>query len=288
VKFRRRREGKTDYTQRRALVVQAKNKYNAARNRLVVRFTNKYVICQIVYSTIAGDRVLAAAYSWELPRYGLKTGLKNYAAAYCTGLLVARRVLTKLSLNEKYPGAEEVSGEIPTIEDEGRTFYVEDLDEDKRPLRCVLDVGVRPTTRGARLMGALKGASDGGLDIPHSEKRFPGYDAESKEYNADAHRARIFGGHIKEHMNELQEEDAEAYEKHFSQYIKAGVSADDLEQLFENVHKAIRADPSAKAKTKVQKHTTKPKPARRSLAQRKDRVRQKKAAHAKRVAEGRA
>merc|ERR1719209_473832 len=33
----------------------------------------------------------------------------------------------------------------------------------------------------------MKGAVDGGLDIPHSEKRFPGYDAESKELNADVH-----------------------------------------------------------------------------------------------------
>ena len=28
-------------------------------------------------------------------------------------------------------------------------------------------------TTGARVFGALKGAVDGGLDIPHSEKRFP-------------------------------------------------------------------------------------------------------------------
>lgn len=44
--------------------------------------------------------------SSELPRYGLKVGLTNYAAAYCTGLLLARRVLAKLGLDKHY----EVSG----------------------------------------------------------------------------------------------------------------------------------------------------------------------------------
>jgi large subunit ribosomal protein L5e len=288
VKFRRRREGKTDYGQRRGLVIQAKNKYNTARHRLVVRFTNKYVICQVVYSTIEGDRVLTAAYSSELPRYGLKAGLKNYAAAYCTGLLVARRLLKKLGMDEMYAGAEEVTGEIPSVEDEGRTFYVESLEE-RRPFRCVLDVGVRPTTRGARLFGALKGASDGGLDIPHSEKRFPGYDAESKSYDAGVHRDRIFGGHIRDHMSELRGEDADAYEKHFATYVKNGVGADDLEDLYENVHKAIRADPEAKPAAKRAEHDLRFKnPKRRSLAQRQDRVRQIKAAHARAVAQGRA
>ena len=35
---------------------------------------------------------MTAAYAHELPRYGVKVGLTNYAAAYCTGLLLARRV----------------------------------------------------------------------------------------------------------------------------------------------------------------------------------------------------
>lgn len=35
---------------------------------------------------------MCAAYSHELPKYGICVGLTNYAAAYCTGLLLARRV----------------------------------------------------------------------------------------------------------------------------------------------------------------------------------------------------
>ena len=39
--------------------------------------------------------MVAAAYSHELSEYGLTVGLTNYSAAYCVGLLLARRVLTK-------------------------------------------------------------------------------------------------------------------------------------------------------------------------------------------------
>jgi hypothetical protein len=42
--------------------------------------TNTDIICQIVYSVIDHDVVMAAAYSHELPRYGIPVGLTNYAA----------------------------------------------------------------------------------------------------------------------------------------------------------------------------------------------------------------
>jgi len=75
VKFKRRREGKTDYAARRALVIQDKNKYNAPKYRLVVRFTSTDIIVQIVYATVQSDRVLSAAYAHELKqeRYGIKS-----------------------------------------------------------------------------------------------------------------------------------------------------------------------------------------------------------------------
>jgi large subunit ribosomal protein L5e len=38
--------------------------------RLVVRITNKQVICQVVYAKLQGDFVLCQASSKELPRYG--------------------------------------------------------------------------------------------------------------------------------------------------------------------------------------------------------------------------
>merc|ERR1711990_984039 len=78
VKYRRRREGKTDYYARKRLVTQDKNKYNSPKFRFVVRFSNKDITCQVVSSTVAGDLCLTSAYSHELPRYGVKVGLTNY------------------------------------------------------------------------------------------------------------------------------------------------------------------------------------------------------------------
>lgn len=65
-------EGKTDYQARLKLTLQDKNKYNSPKYRFVVRFTNKDIVCQIIYAKVRGDVVLAAAYSHELPNYGVK------------------------------------------------------------------------------------------------------------------------------------------------------------------------------------------------------------------------
>merc|ERR1719199_2274422 len=84
-KYKRRREGKTDYHARRALVKQSKNKYNSPKYRFVVRISNSKVVCQVAFSEVIGDRILCHADSAELQkRYGAKVGLKNYAACYAT------------------------------------------------------------------------------------------------------------------------------------------------------------------------------------------------------------
>lgn len=234
VKFRRRREGKTDYYARKRLVVQEKNKYAVPKWRMIVRITNKDIICQIASAKIEGDQVLCAAYSHELPRYGVKVGLTNYAAAYCTGLLLARRVLKKLGLDGTYEGQKEVDGDM---------FNVEKIDGERGSFRCHLDVGLARTTTGARIFGALKGAADGGIDIPHSENRFPGYDPEGKSLAADVHRKHIFGQHVAEYMKKLMDEDEDAYKKQFSKFIKLGIVADELEDIYKKAHAAIRANP---------------------------------------------
>ncbi len=54
-------------------------------------------LVQIAYAKIEGDQIVCAAYSHELPKYGIAVGLTNYAAAYCTGLLLARRVRAHIS-----------------------------------------------------------------------------------------------------------------------------------------------------------------------------------------------
>lgn len=290
VKYRRRREGKTDYYARVRLIRQDKNKYMSPKYRLVVRFTNSQCIAAVVRADITGDVTMASAYSSELQkRYGLKAGLKNYAAAYCTGLLCARRLLTKVGLADTYEGSEDVTGEINEAEGmDGKTYYVPEVDEEKRPFRCFLDVGLAATSKGCRIWGALKGASDGGLDIPHNPKQFPGYDAESGEYDASAHRDMIFGANVANYMNTLQEEDPEAYNKMFSQYIANGIDGEGLEDMYAAVHAAIRENPGRGEKN-VQAHDKKwQNRAKTNLKQRKHRIVQKKRARWAKLAAARA
>lgn len=270
VKYRRRREGKTDYFARKRLIIQNKNKYNTPKYRLIVRTTNKNIIAQVAYATIEGDKVVCDARSSELPRYGIKTGLTNYPAAYAVGLLLARRLNKKYGLDETYQGVEKVDGEDYYVEKEGErgAFY------------CVLDTGLARTSSGARIFGVLKGAVDGGLDIPHSNKRFPGSNTESGDYDAAVHRSRILGEHISTYMQTLMDEDEEAYKRQFSSYQKEGIMPDMIEDMFAKAHAAIRSDPAPAAK-KVHPEGWKPKSykkQRMSLAQRKGRVAQKKAA----------
>ena len=80
VQFRRRKEGKTDYKARKALVISGKP-------RLVVRNTLKNVIAQIIVAKPHGDEVLVSAHSRELKKYEWKAHAGNLSSAYLTGLL---------------------------------------------------------------------------------------------------------------------------------------------------------------------------------------------------------
>jgi len=267
VKFRRRREGRTDYYARKRLVVQDKNKYNTPKYRLIVRITNKDIITQIAYAKIEGDVIVCSAYAHELPRYGVKVGLTNYAAAYCTGYLLARRLLKKFKLSEIYAGNEKVDGEL---------YEVENIDDQPNTFRAFLDVGLARTSTGARIFGVLKGAADGGIDVPHNEKRFPGYDTEEKSLSADVHRKHIFGQHVADYMRQLLEEDEEAYKKHFSRYIKLGLTADNLEDMYKKAHEAIRKSPEAIKKDRKEPPQRGVKRKKLTLADRKNKVAQRK------------
>ncbi|POS84129.1 Translational machinery component, partial [Erysiphe pulchra] len=225
-KYKRRRIGKTDYYARKRLITQAKNKYNTPKYRLVIRFTNRDIVAQIVTSEITGDKVFCAAYSHELKAYGIEHGLTNWAAAYCTGLLIARRVLKKLGLENDFVGVEEADGEYNLTEaSEG---------DSRRPFKAILDVGLARTSTGARVFGALKGASDGGIFVPHSENRFPGYDIESKELDAEVfeNTSSVFQG-----------------------YIDDEIEADGLEELYQEAHKQIRENPWKKVEGSESKKT---------------------------------
>jgi large subunit ribosomal protein L5e len=269
VKFKRRRENKTDYQARKALVIQDKTKYNSPKYRLVVRFTNADIICQIAYATISSDKIMCAAYAHELSNYGVKGGYTNYAASYATGLLVARRVLKKLNLDTIYLGQEKP---------DGKNFMVKQVEGKNRPFYVLLDVGLRRTTTGARLFSALKGAVDGGLEIPHNNRRFVGYNSETDKFDPSVLRKHIFGQHVAEYMKQLKSDNPDKFSKHFSVYVKNNIGPDDIEKMWANAHKSIRQDPTHKPKPKkeIKEGTVQKRYHRKklNLKQRKNRIKQ--------------
>jgi large subunit ribosomal protein L18 len=102
--------------------------------RLVVRVTNSRVIAQLVRYEPDGDKVESSAYSTELEDLGWTGSTKNIPAAYLTGKLIASKT---------------------------------DADE------AVLDIGLNQPEAGGRIFAVVKGAVDGGLDVPASEHVFP-------------------------------------------------------------------------------------------------------------------
>ena len=55
-----------------------------------------------------------------------------------------------------------------------------------RPFTCFLDLGLVRDTKGNRVFAAMKGAIDGGVNIPHDPKIFPQKKAEKKPVKAAA------------------------------------------------------------------------------------------------------
>jgi large subunit ribosomal protein L18 len=88
VALRRRREGKTDYQARKALVLSGKL-------RIVARNSLKNASVQIVAAKPIGDVVLAAAHSKELKKFGWKAPTGNVPAAYLTGFLCGLKAKAK-------------------------------------------------------------------------------------------------------------------------------------------------------------------------------------------------
>jgi large subunit ribosomal protein L18 len=88
VRFRRRREGKTNYRKRMKLLLSRKP-------RLVVRISNKRIIAQIAEYGMNGDRIISSVDSSMLVQYGWKGDINNTPAAYLTGLLIGRKAIEK-------------------------------------------------------------------------------------------------------------------------------------------------------------------------------------------------
>jgi large subunit ribosomal protein L18 len=91
LQFRRRREEKTDYKRRLALL-------KSKKTRVVVRKSLSNITVQFVDYFTDGDKTLAGATSAELKKYGW-TSTGNVPAAYLTGLLAGKKAKAK-NVNE--------------------------------------------------------------------------------------------------------------------------------------------------------------------------------------------
>jgi large subunit ribosomal protein L18 len=136
----------------------------------VTRSSINNIIAQIIAAKPRGDEVLVAAHSRELAKYGWKAPRGNLPTAYLTGFLCG--------LKAKAHGIE----------------------------AAILDIGLCPPSKGARIFAVLKGVLDAGVNVPHSEEKLP-----------DEKRAE--GEHIAEYAKSLTS-NAEEYQLRFSNYLK--------------------------------------------------------------------
>ena len=184
VKLRRRREGKTDYQARKALV-------SSGRHRLVTRTSLKNITVQIIIAKIPGDEVLAAANSRELAKtYGWKAPRGNIPAAYLTGYLCGLKAKAKGVTN------------------------------------AILDIGLNPPIKGAKVFAALSGVVDAGIEIPHSEDKIV--------------KERMKGEHIAKYAKSLGT-GSEDYQSKFSKYTAKGVAPEKISEHFAKVKAEITA-----------------------------------------------
>ncbi|MBI2672480.1 50S ribosomal protein L18 [Candidatus Woesearchaeota archaeon] len=119
--------------------------------RLVFRKSLKNFYAQIIEYNDDGDKVLVTATTFELDKkYNLGIPRTNLPSSYLLGVLIA--------IKAKNNGIKE----------------------------AILDIGAYRNVKGSLAYGFLKGALDGGLDIPHEKKVLPSED-------------RILGKHIVEY-----------------------------------------------------------------------------------------
>ena len=136
LRFKRRREGETDYRRRMKLL-------RGDSPRAVVRISNTQTMCQLVEFNPDGDIVIASVngktlvekYSWPED-----ASRKSIPASYLTGFALAKH-----AMSSGYESA-------------------------------ILDIGLSASSKGSRVFAALKGMIDAGLEIPHGEEVLPDED----------------------------------------------------------------------------------------------------------------
>ena len=157
--FRRRKAGLTDYRRRLKLL-------RGEKARAVVRVSNTRTTCQLVSWAADGDLVSVSMTGSDLvKKFGWPSNrsLKSVPASYLVGFAM------------------------------GKAAVASGTDE------AVLDIGLAASTRGGRVYAALKGMSDAGLDIPHSEDVYPDEDRLN-----GAHIDGVLAGEIETTKNTIE------------------------------------------------------------------------------------
>ena len=110
----------------------------ANKPRVVIRLSLKNIIMQVVEFHPTGDKILASASTKDLQKQFKWDGnRRNTPAAYLTGLLLAKKA------------------------------------QEKKIKEAIVDLGLQQIIKGSVIAAAIKGAADGGLNIPHSPEIFP-------------------------------------------------------------------------------------------------------------------
>ncbi len=99
----------------------------------------------------------------------------------------------------------------------GKKATTEGFDE------TILDIGLQPSIKGTKVYAVLKGALDAGLYIPHNEVILP-------------EESRIRGEHIAEYAQSMDEDEKNAK---FANYIRCGLSPEEIPDHFESVKNKI-------------------------------------------------
>lgn len=161
--------------------------------RLVIRKSLKHTYLQLVEARIEGDHVLASACTAELAKFGWKGGTGNVPAAYLAGFLFGKKALAK-----------------------GIT-------------KAIVDINGYAVTKSNRILNAMKGAIDAGLEVPHGEEILP-----------DEERTK--GTQIAEYASKIKSEDPAKYERTFSCYLKNSLPPENIVDHFNAVKEAIERE----------------------------------------------
>lgn len=151
--------------------------------RAVIRTSLRKIFIHFSKAKLGGDVTVSYSTSSELADYGWGYNKVNLPAAYLTGFLAGLKA-KKEGINKAIP-----------------------------------DYGHQNNTMGNKLNAAVKGLSDAGINIPHSQSVLP-------------NGKRISGQHIAKIAENLKQKSKERYKRQFSEYRRKGLNPMEIPNTF--------------------------------------------------------